>query len=110
MTTRLFVYGSLQPGKDNAFRLERLGGQWQKASVRGQFLDRGFRAGTGFPALILDEDGPEISGYLFCSPQLASAWPELDAFEGSDYERVSARVSLAGGQVVDACVYALRQR
>ena len=93
---------SLQPGKENAFRLERLGGQWFRASVRGTLLDRGWVAGIGFPALIPGDGGEEISGYLFCSPQLESAWPELDAFEGSDYERVSIRVSIAGGQITEA--------
>ena len=110
MSAGLFVYGSLQPGKENAFRLERLGGQWLIASVRGTLLDRGWGAGVGFPALIPDDGGEEISGYLFHSPRLESAWPELDAFEGSDYERVSIKVSIAGGQIVNACVYALRQR
>lgn len=109
MIAGLFVYGSLQPGRENAFRLERIGGQWLKGSVRGTLLDRGWGAGIGFPALIPDDGGEEIIGYLFRSPQLDSAWPELDAFEGSDYERVSVRVTLTGGQKVDAHVYALRQ-
>ena len=109
MNHGLFVYGSLQPGKENAFRLERIGGQWQKGSIRGTLLDRGWGAGIGFPALIPDEAGDEISGYLFCSRGLESAWPELDAFEGEDYRRVSVSVSLAEGRVVEAYVYALRQ-
>ena len=109
MTKGLFVYGSLQPGKENAFRLERIGGRWLEGSIRGTLLDRGWGAGIGFPALIPDEGGDEISGYLFCSADLESAWPELDAFEGEDYRRVAATVSLAGGPVIEAYVYALRQ-
>ena len=109
MSIGLFVYGSLQPGRENAFRLERIGGQWLKASIRGTLLDRGWSAGVGFPALIPDESGQVIRGYLFHSPQLESAWPELDAFEGGDYQRVLARVSLTGGRIIDAYVYALRQ-
>lgn len=109
MSTRLFVYGSLQPGKKNAFRLERIGGRWIQGSIRGTLLDRGWGAGLGFPALILDDEGDEISGYLFQSRDLDAAWPELDEFEGEDYRRVIAPVSLSNGDTVEAFVYALRE-
>ena len=109
MSIGLFVYGSLQPGKENAFRLERIGGRWAKGSIRGTLLDRGWGAGIGFPALMLDEGGQEISGYLFLSRGLDAAWPELDEFEGEDYRRVLAPVSLSNGETVEAFVYELRQ-
>ena len=109
MTPGLFVYGSLQPGKENAFRLERIGGQWLKGSIRGTLLDRGWGAGIGFPAVLLDDDGQEIGGYLFMSEGLDAAWPELDEFEGEDYRRVLAPVSLSNGKSVQAFVYELRQ-
>ncbi|MDJ0918403.1 MAG: gamma-glutamylcyclotransferase [Woeseiaceae bacterium] len=109
MTTGLFVYGSLQPSKENAFRLERIGGQWIKGSIRGTLLDRGWGAGIGFPAVILDDEGQEISGYLFRSGGLDAAWPELDEFEGEDYRRVLAAVSLSNGESVQAFVYELRE-
>ncbi|MDJ0758780.1 MAG: gamma-glutamylcyclotransferase [Woeseiaceae bacterium] len=109
MTAGLFVYGSLQPGKENAFRLERIGGQWLEGSIRGTLLDRGWGAGIGFPALLLDEGGQEVRGYLFQSDGLEAAWPELDEFEGADYRRVPATVSLSNGESVEAFVYELRQ-
>ncbi len=109
MSTGLFVYGSLQPGKENAFRLERIGGQWIKGSIRGTLLDRGWGAGIGFPAVIIGDEGQEISGYLFRSEGLEAAWPELDDFEGADYRRVPVSVALSTGESVEAFVYELRQ-
>ena len=107
---RLFVYGSLQPGQPNAHQLAGLEGTWEKASVRGRLVEAGWGAGIGYRALILDEEGPEVAGYLFTSADLGGRWSALDAFEGPDYERVVAAVSLASGERVRAHVYVHRRR
>lgn len=35
MTQRLFVYGTLGPGRANEHVLNEIGGSWEKASVHG---------------------------------------------------------------------------
>jgi len=105
---RLFVYGSLQPGGSNAHMLSGLSGTWTRGSVRGQLVT--LRAGdaVGYPALILDDAAPPVSGHVFTSPGLSRHWRALDAFEGQSYARVIASVALATGQTTRAFVYALK--
>ena len=104
---RLFVYGSLQPGHENAHLLEAIGGTWQRATVVGVLRPAGWGAGIGYPALTLDPDGSEVHGVVFSSNALANHWQRLDEFEGEDYERVATPVRLDDGSVVDAYVYVL---
>ena len=106
----LFVYGTLQPGGVNEHVLARIGGSWSVGSVRGRLLDAGWGANLGCPGIVLDENGPTVSGYLFTSDDLPSHWPELDEFEGAEYERVSTQVRLASGDIVSAEIYALKER
>ncbi|MBG7460219.1 gamma-glutamylcyclotransferase [Pseudomonas aeruginosa] len=105
---RLFVYGSLGPGRPNEHLMQKIGGQGRAASLRGRLLEKGWGAGMGFPGLAIDADGEEIHGHVFVSERLAEHWPALDAFEGNEYRRVATRVTLADGAQVDAYVYALR--
>ncbi len=105
---RLFVYGSLQPGAANAHVLAPLGGNWEPAVVRGRLEQTGWGAAIGFPGLVLDESAEDVAGQVLSSPGLADKWDELDAFEGSEYERVIVPVARARGDVVDAFVYVLR--
>lgn len=105
---RLFVYGSLGPGRPNEHLMQKIGGQWQAASLRGRLLEKGWGAGMGFPGLAIDADGEEIHGHVFVSDRPAEHWPALDEFEGTEYRRVATRVTLADGAQVDAYVYALR--
>ena len=108
MTERLFVYGTLQPGHANAHLLEAIGGSWQPASVVGTLYAKGWAATEGYPALVLEEDGEEVEGYVFSSERLARHWERLDAFEGEGYRRVVARARLEDGRTVEAYVYVLR--
>ncbi|MEM8766106.1 MAG: gamma-glutamylcyclotransferase family protein [Pseudomonadota bacterium] len=105
---RLFVYGSLQPGGPNEYVLAPLEGRWQPASIRGVLREAGWGAAMGYPGLILDANGDEVSGQIFESPGLAEFWPELDAFEGAEYERVIIEASLGDGAHLSACCYVLR--
>ena len=104
---RLFVYGSLKPGHQNAQLLESIGGTWLAASVRGTLRPAGWGAGLGYPALTLDEHGAEVRGFVFTSEGLAQHWERLDEFEGEDYERVAAKVWLDDMSTVEAFVYVL---
>ena len=64
---KLFVYGTLQPGKANHDKLAHLSGSWVTANVRGVLIEEGWGADHGCPGLIMDEDGEVVSGYLLTS-------------------------------------------
>ena len=89
---RLAVYGSLAPGKANHHMLAKYAGTWTRGRVRGELVNAGWGAAGGFPGLIPRDDGPWVPVEVFESQALRSAWPELDAFEGEEYERVLVRV------------------
>lgn len=108
MTHRLFVYGTLAPGRANAHVLAHVPGTWQPATVTGRLVEEGWGAAMGFPGIVVDADGDGVPGLVFSSEALADHWARLDAFEGDGYERVTVTATLADGSVVQADVYALR--
>lgn len=103
---RLFVYGTLAPGRENQHFLKDIGGFWQKASVRGRLSQNGLGATFGYPAIVLDSLGDEVNGFLFTSNRLSEHWVELDEFEGECYARVLTMVTLSDKRVLET--YALR--
>ena len=107
MPHRLFVYGTLAPGRSNAHVLAPIPGEWEPATVTGTLLPEGWGAAAGYPGIILDEHGAEVAGFLFSSDALAEHWPRLDAFEGEGYERVLTTATRTDGTTVEAYVYAL---
>jgi gamma-glutamylcyclotransferase (GGCT)/AIG2-like uncharacterized protein YtfP len=106
---RLFVYGTLAPGRPNAHILAPLAGAWQPATVRGHLQPQGWGTALGFPGIVLSAEGEEVSGLIFSAQELASFWPILDAFEGEQYERVLTDVTLPEGETLPAYIYVLRQ-
>ena len=108
MIHRLFVYGTLAPGRPNAHVLADVPGTWEPATVTGTLLAEGWGAAEGYPGIILSEQGDAVEGLLFSSDSLAEHWARLDEFEGEGYERVLTTVQRKDGAVVDAYVYALR--
>lgn len=110
LVQRLFVYGTLAPGRPNEHVLAPLAGAWQPASVRGHLHQRGWGAGLGFPGLVLDAAGEEVNGLIFSSQGLQEYWETLDAFEGEQYERVLSEVYSPDGSPVEAYIYVLRVR
>jgi gamma-glutamylcyclotransferase (GGCT)/AIG2-like uncharacterized protein YtfP len=108
MSERLFVYGTLGPGRPNEHILAAIGGAWTSATVKGTLRQEGWGAALGYPGIDLDAAGDEVAGFLFTSETLAEHWPTLDAFEGEAYTRVSTTVTLENGSVVKAYIYALR--
>jgi gamma-glutamylcyclotransferase (GGCT)/AIG2-like uncharacterized protein YtfP len=108
MTSRLFVYGTLAPGRPNEHVLADVAGTWQPARVTGHLLEQGWGATVGFPAIVLDEEGPAVDGYLLSSDDLDQAWERLDEFEGDGYERVLTAVALEDGRTMEAFIYVLR--
>ena len=108
MIQRLFVYGSLAPGKPNEHLLSEVAGTWEEASVTGTLHPEGWGATIGYPAIVLSEDGERVDGFLITSTELADHWAKLDEFEGGAYERVRTKVKLKDDSTVDAYVYALK--
>jgi gamma-glutamylcyclotransferase (GGCT)/AIG2-like uncharacterized protein YtfP len=108
MSHRLFVYGTLAPGRPNERALADIPGEWEPASVTGRLLQEGWGAAAGYPGLVLDEEGDEVQGFLFSSKRLPEHWTRLDEFEGEGYERVLTTAKLGDGTAVDAYVYRLR--
>ena len=106
---RLFIYGSLQPGGPNEQVLTTIGGDWEAAVIRGRLIERGWGASIGYPGLAVDDAGAEIQGYVFSSHNLRDHWGYLDSFEGGEYERIVASVTLRSGSRVEAHVYVLRE-
>lgn len=102
---RLFVYGTLAPGRPNEHVLADVPGTWQEGTVRGDLHERGWGAASGFPALVLRDDADPVAGFVLTSASLEGEWPRLDEFEGDGYERVSALVTLSSGRVVEAWLY-----
>ena len=108
MTIRLFVYGTLAPGRPNEHMLAPLAGAWQPATVRGYLRQYGWGATIGYPGLVPDEAGAEVRGFVFSSEKLGDFWDTLDDFEGVQYERVPITARLDDGSLFEAYVYALR--
>ena len=65
------------------------------ATVYGELVESGWGAAMGCPGLVLNADGNAIPGEVFSSTNLDEHWDELDRFEGEEYQRVEAEVSLA---------------
>ncbi|HYJ04310.1 MAG TPA: gamma-glutamylcyclotransferase family protein [Chthoniobacterales bacterium] len=107
MTHRLFVYGTLAPGRPNEHVLAEVPGEWEPATVIGTLFPEGCGAAAGYPGIVLDERGREVHGFLFGSESLAEHWARLDEFEGEGYERVLTTAKRRDGTTVDACIYKL---
>ena len=102
---RLFVYGTLAPGAENAHVLAHCAGEWQKASVTGRLVDSGWGAELGFPALQIDSQGDRVPGWLLQSDNLPASWDQLDEFEGEGYRRALVQVELDTGESLAAFAY-----
>ena len=107
MIQRLFVYGTLAPGRPNHQVLADLPGDWQPASLRGHLIHKGWGAALGSPGILPRADGEMVEGHVFASPALNEHWACLDAFEGDGYVRQKVVVIVNGTEAVDAYVYAL---
>ena len=107
MIHRLFVYGTLAPGRPNEHVLADIPGNWESATVMGTLVSAGWGAAVGYPGIILDQQGSEVQGFLFSSERLAEHWARLDVFEGEGYERVLTTVTLTNSTAVDAYIYQL---
>ena len=85
---RLAVYGTLAPGRSNHHVVAPYGGTWTRGRVRGDLVEAGWGAAVGYPALRMRADGPWVPVYVLESDRLPAAWPDIDAFEGDEYQRI----------------------
>ena len=108
MINALFVYGTLCPGRENEGLLRAIEGTFEKASVRGIHFPDGWIDGFPYPGIKLDENGEEITGYVFTSSNLYKHWGRLDAFEGSNYQRVSTTAVSEKGELISVYVYVIK--
>ncbi|MBY6210223.1 gamma-glutamylcyclotransferase [Microbulbifer agarilyticus] len=109
---RLFIYGSLGPGRKNHHVVEVIPGVWEAATTMGRLQHEGWGAELGFPGFVPvqdGEDGEEVQGFLLSSAELSAYWAMLDEFEGSEYERIEITVKTENGEIVTASIYSLRQ-
>ncbi|MEM9555290.1 MAG: gamma-glutamylcyclotransferase family protein [Acidobacteriota bacterium] len=104
---RLFVYGTLAPGKPNHSLLEGIPGHWEPATLRGRLLDEGWGSDLGFPGIVPSDDEEEVEGFVLSSEHLAEHWSMLDEYEGTGYKRISVLVKTERGERIEAFVYAL---
>lgn len=102
----LATYGTLAPGRRNHHQLDGLEGTWLSGTVRGHLHPEGWGAALGFPGIVLDDDGAEVSVQVLVSRDLVRHWPRLDAFEGEGYRRTTVVVATATG-AVQAQIYEL---
>lgn len=97
---RLAAYGTLRPGRQNHGHVQHLGGSWVRGTVAGGLV----QLASGYPAL-----RPSLRGTVevecLSAPDLAGAWPRLDAFEGEAYRRILVAVTLADGRRWAAFAY-----
>ena len=108
MIHRLFVYGTLAPGRPNDHVLADVPGRWEPATVTGSLRAEGWGAAVGYPGIVLDAHGATSTGFSSGRRRLSEHWPRLDEFEGDGYARVVTPVTLGDGSTVDAYMYRLR--
>ena len=101
---RLATYGTLGPGKPNHHHVSMIAGNWSTGSVRGFLHEAGWGAELGFPGIVLDPAGPEVSVDLLDSNEIEAHLGRLDEFEGPGYDRVLTKVQTPMGEV-DAFIY-----
>lgn len=103
----LFVYGTLAPNRPNHHIMTPIDGTWQPATAKGFLHAQGWGATHGYPAMIPNEAGDVVQGFVFSSDKLCEHWDGLDEFEGVEYQRVPITATLYNGKTVRAFVYAL---
>lgn len=106
---KLFVYGTLAPGEPNEYLLKDLGGTWEIGSVKGKYFPSCWGEALGYPGVVLDSEGSDVTGLLFSSDELDKHWKTLDEFEGEGYQRVITLVQLESGDSVESYIYELSE-
>jgi gamma-glutamylcyclotransferase (GGCT)/AIG2-like uncharacterized protein YtfP len=93
----LAVYGTLAPGQPNHHVVAPLGGEWTDGWIEGDLFPVGWGAALGYLAFRPRAGGAAVAVKVLTAPALATAWPELDRFEGAEYRRILVPVFSPGG-------------
>jgi gamma-glutamylcyclotransferase (GGCT)/AIG2-like uncharacterized protein YtfP len=104
----LAVYGTLAPGRPNHHVVAPLGGEWTDGLIEGDLLPAGWGAALGYPGFRPRDGGAAVAVRVLITPSLATAWPTLDRFEGSEYQRILVPVfstELGPGQAGERRLY-----
>ena len=97
----LAVYGTLAPGQPNHHVVAPLRGEWTDGLIEGDLLPVGWGAALGYPGFRPRVGGDAVAVQVLRAPLLATAWPDLDRFEGPGYQRILVPVfstELSSGQ------------
>ena len=84
----LAVYGTLAPGQPNHHVVAPLGGEWTDGLIEGDLIPLGWGAALGYPGFRPRAGGEAVAVKVLTAPSLATAWPDLDRFEGPGYRRI----------------------
>ena len=103
----LFVYGTLRPGQSNEYVLSPLNGIFIPATIKAKLYPDGWLPSFPYPGVDLEQPVEDVSGFIFDAPGLASFWGRLDAFEGTNYQRVTTNAIRHDGGKVEVYVYAI---
>ncbi len=106
--TNLFVYGTLQKGKQHERILKKINGRWKKGFVNGKLLNLNSGSDYGYPGLKLDKKGSKIYGMIFNSKDLTYYIKKIDKFEGDSYKRVISKIKLEDGTQVESYLYEIK--
>jgi len=84
----LAVYGTPAPGRPNHHLLAPLGGEWTDGLIEEDLIPLGWGAALGYPGFRPRAGGDAVEVRVLSAPSLATAWPDLDRFEGPGYRRI----------------------
>ena len=104
---KIFVYGTLKLGEKNSYLLDRIGGVWIEATVKGSLHEEGWGSKFGCPGIKVDEKGQIVRGYVFRSDKLEENISFFDEFEGGEYKRTITDITLKNGLTTKAYIYQL---
>jgi gamma-glutamylcyclotransferase (GGCT)/AIG2-like uncharacterized protein YtfP len=103
----LFVYGTLKRSEKNSYLLDKIGGEWIEATVKGKLYEKGWGYKFGCPGIKVDVKGQVVHGYIFRSDKLEENISFFDEFEGAEYKRTITDITLKNGITTKAYIYQL---
>ena len=106
----IFVYGTLQPGKQNGKILKKIKGTWKKGFVFGKLINISKGINYGYPVIEIKKKGDKIFGMVFLSKNLKKIINKLDVFEGKDYKRIITNVNLTNGTKIKSYIYIINNK
>lgn len=92
---RFLVYGTLAPDQPNYAIVEKLRGTWIICRITGKIEET-----NGFRHLRWNPYGDEVEVQMLVSGDLPQAWPDIDRFEGNDYQRILVPAKVEGTWVI----------